>query len=81
MLNIFLSQEGSSLSHSKLIPAQPLGKKKYFAKLCQTVEREIQRESRQHGIKIHWEEIYLELDLAQLPLVLLFSRKSSLCLI
>ena len=39
MLNIFLSQEGSSLSHSKLIPAQPLEKKMYFAKLCQTVEK------------------------------------------
>ena len=74
MLNIFLSQEGSSLSLSKLIPAQPLEKKMYFAKLCQ-MRREIQRESRQHGIKIDWEEIYMELDFAQLPLVLLFSRK------
>lgn len=46
----------------------------YFAKLCQ-MRRKIQRESRQHGIKIDWEEIYMELDFAQLPLVLLFSRK------
>ena len=75
MLDIFLSQEGSSLSHSKLILTQPLRKRCILPKCVRLLRREIQRERRQHGIKIDWEEIYLELDFAQLPLGLLFSRK------
>ena len=46
MLNIFLSQEGSSLSLSKLIPAQPLEKKNVF---CQIVSNEKENSKRKQA--------------------------------